>query len=108
MNERKNVVHASLMAEHRRLLQEHNQVRDRTAAQAAELRGLRGEAFPCLLFVSLASSSPFSVYAKILHGLGAATAQADPAEVQALRHELDQVRKVLEDRDSCSELTDLV
>ena len=34
--------------------------------------------------------------------------QVDPAEVQALRQELDQARKALEDRVSRSELTDLV
>ena len=40
MNERKNAVHESLVAVHRRLLQEHNQVQSLAAAQAAELRGL--------------------------------------------------------------------
>ena len=68
MNERKNAVHASLVAEHRRLLQEHNQVQSMAAAQAAELRGLRGEFLICLFFASLAFSSSLSVL-KFLYAL---------------------------------------
>ena len=84
MNERKNAVHASLVAEHRRLLQEHNQVRTLAAQQAAELRELRGKAFFCRL--CFASSSYFAG-TEITSCLGAADAavQADPAEIQTLR-----------------------
>ena len=57
MNERKNAIHAELVAENRQLLQEHGQMRRMAAAQAAEICGLRGEASSCRFFSSFASFS---------------------------------------------------
>ena len=42
MNRRKNEVHAALVAEHRRLLGDHSQLRTVALGQSQEIRRLRG------------------------------------------------------------------
>ena len=79
MNERKNAVHASLVAEHQWLLQDHNQVRSMAAAQAAEIRGLRGEASSCRFFSSFLLLF-LLLMLKLRLDFGAAAVQADPAD----------------------------
>ena len=97
MNERKNAIHASLVAEHRQLLREHNQVRTLAVQQATELRELRGKAFFCRLSFAFSFRCANVEIASCL-GAAASTVQADPAEIQTLRQELDQAWEALEER----------